>query len=199
MEFFGWSVLNWYNNDNTYFNREVEQTCEVDRICRKLKIDVASTRIQLSYFPFGMDDKRPCYIFDDEDVLAFLLEVEKNQGRIVLHVEFPESGLENQSNEMFSRDQEILSDARANDDMVGLKELTIIPHIREDENEKSDEVGTERDYMENLAVVTPSEAPAEAPVEATVEAPVVHLEWDDGVDMALHQEFETKHEVRELL
>ncbi|KAL0801676.1 hypothetical protein Bca101_056852 [Brassica carinata] len=82
---------------------------------------------------------------------------------------------------MFSRDEEILSDARTNDDMVGLKELTIIPRIREDENEKSDEVGTER-----VVVVTPAEAP--------VEAPVVHLEWDDGIDMALHQEFETKHE-----
>ncbi|WZZ88549.1 hypothetical protein YC2023_117128 [Brassica napus] len=60
---------------------------------------------------------------------------------------------------MFSRDEEIISDARANDDMVGLKELTTIPHIQEDENEKGDEVGTERDDMEKLAVVKPAETP----------------------------------------
>ncbi|CAN7030199.1 hypothetical protein BRARA_H00554 [Brassica rapa] len=95
-----------------------------------------------------MDDKRPCYIFDDEDVLGYLLEVEKNQRRTILHVELIESLSQNQSNEMFSKDDEIISDARANDDMVGLKELTTIPHIQEDENEKGDEVGTERDGME---------------------------------------------------
>ncbi|WZY86956.1 hypothetical protein YC2023_033340 [Brassica napus] len=41
---------------------------------------------------------------------------------------------------MFSRNEEIISDARANDDMVGLKELTTISHIQEDENEKGDKV-----------------------------------------------------------
>ncbi|CAF2134290.1 unnamed protein product, partial [Brassica rapa] len=51
---------------------------------------------------------------------------------------------------MFSRNEEIISDARANDDMVGLKELTTISHIQEDENEKGDKVGTERDDMEKL-------------------------------------------------
>ena len=158
-------------------DEEVTYSQLVDRVCRKMKIDVASSRIQLSYFPFGMDDKRPCYIFDDEDVLGYLLEVEKNQRRTVLHVELIESVSQNQSNEMFSRDEEIISDARANDDMVGFKELTTIPHIQEDENEKGGEVGTERNDMEKLAVVTP----------------VVHFEWDDGIDMALHQEFETKH------
>ena len=66
-----------------------------------------------------------------------------------------ESVSENQSNEMSSRNEEILIDAIANDDMVVLKELTIIPHIQEDENENSDEVGDERDNMEELAVVTP--------------------------------------------
>ena len=42
-------------------------------------------------------------------------------------------------------------------------------------------MGTERDDMEKLAGVT------------LAETPVVHFEWDDGIDMALHQEFETKH------
>ncbi|CAF2054552.1 unnamed protein product, partial [Brassica oleracea var. botrytis] len=131
-------------------DEEVTYSQLVDRVCRKMKIDVASSKIQLSYFPFGMDDKRPCYIFDDEDVLGYLLEVEKNQRRTVLHVELIEYVSQNQSNEMFSRDEEIISDARANDDMVGLKELTTIPHIQEDENEKGDDVGTERDDMEKL-------------------------------------------------
>ncbi|CAN6893898.1 unnamed protein product, partial [Brassica oleracea] len=74
----------------------------------------------------------------------------KIRRRTVLHVELIEYVSQNQSNEMFSRDEEIISDARANDDMIGLKELTTIPHIQEDENEKGDEVGTERDDMEKL-------------------------------------------------
>ena len=73
----------------------------------------------------------------------------------IKHMELRESVSENQSNEMSSRNEEIPSDTIANDDMVVLKELTIIPHIQEDENEKSDEVGDERDNMEELAVVTP--------------------------------------------
>uniref|UniRef100_A0A0D3E0E8 DYW domain-containing protein n=1 Tax=Brassica oleracea var. oleracea TaxID=109376 RepID=A0A0D3E0E8_BRAOL len=59
-------------------DEEVTYSQLVDRVCRKMKIDVALSKIQLSYFPFGMDDKRPCYIFDDEDVLGYLLEVTKS-------------------------------------------------------------------------------------------------------------------------
>ncbi|WZZ78968.1 hypothetical protein YC2023_099540 [Brassica napus] len=67
--------------------------------------------------------------------------------------------------------------------MIGLKELTTIPHIQEDENEKGDEVGTERDDMEKLAVVTPAETPV-------LLVPRVHVELHENCPIArtLHVE-----------
>lgn len=54
-----------------------------------MKIDVSASKIQMSYFSLVMDDKRPCYLMDDEDVLEYLVEVDKNQCHNVLHVELP--------------------------------------------------------------------------------------------------------------
>ncbi|KAL0774048.1 hypothetical protein Bca101_039199 [Brassica carinata] len=77
--------------------------------------------------------------------------------------------------------EENLSDARANDGMVGVGELEIVPHIQEDEfeHEKINEEGDEMDDREELPAVT------------AVEPPVVNSEWDDGIDMSFHQEFAT--------
>ena len=99
---------------------EITYSHLVDRICKKMNIDVAATKLQLSYFPLVVDNKRPCYILDDEDVLGYLMEVDKKNRRSVLHVELSEIILENQSNEHFSMNEEILSDARANYGMVGV-------------------------------------------------------------------------------
>ncbi|KAF8117437.1 hypothetical protein N665_0010s0014 [Sinapis alba] len=166
---------------------EVTYSHLVDRIGMKMKINVGAIKVQMSHFQLVMDHKRPCYIMDDEDILGYLLEVDKNQRCSVLHVELTESISENQNNEMFSGNEEILSEDRGNGDMVGLKELSIMPHIQEDANERTNEVSDERHHLEELSVVT------------HVETPVLHLEWDDGIDMTLHQEFETKHEVRDLV
>ncbi|CAG7901122.1 unnamed protein product [Brassica rapa] len=101
--------------------------------------------------------------------------VDKKNRRCVLHVELTKIVLENQSNEMFSMNEENLSDARANDGMVGLGDLEIVPHIQEDEFEH-----------EKIS-------------EEAVEPPVVNSEWDDGIDISLHQEFATREEVRDLV
>ena len=39
----------------------------------------------------------------------------------------------------------------------------------------------------------------ELPAVATIEPPVVNSEWDDGIDMSLHQEFASREEVRDLV
>ncbi|WZY69338.1 hypothetical protein YC2023_001578 [Brassica napus] len=56
---------------------------------------------------------------------------------------------------MFSMNEENLSDARANDGMVGVGELEIVPHIQEDEfeHEKISEEGDEMDDREELPTV----------------------------------------------
>nr|VDD12783.1 unnamed protein product [Brassica oleracea] len=166
---------------------EITYSHLVDRIGKKLKIDVAATKLQLSYFPLVLNNKNSCYILDDEDVLGYLLMVDKKNRRCVLHVELTKIVSENQSNEMFSMNEENLSDARANDGMVGVGELEIVPHIQEDEfeHEKINEEGDEMDDREELPAVT------------AVEPPVVNSEWDDGIDMSFHQEFATREEVRD--
>nr|VDC96346.1 unnamed protein product [Brassica oleracea] len=61
--------------------------------------------------------------------------VDKKNRRCVLHVELAKIVSKIESNEMFSMNEENLSDARANDGMVGVGELEIVPHIQEDEFE----------------------------------------------------------------
>ncbi|KAL0699890.1 hypothetical protein Bca4012_056012 [Brassica carinata] len=114
---------------------EITYSHLVDRIGKKVKINVAATKLQLSYFPLVLNNKNPCYILDDEDVLGYLMMVDKKNRRSVLHVELTEIVSENQSNEMFSMNEKNLSDARANDGTVGVGELEIVPHIQEDEFE----------------------------------------------------------------
>ncbi|XP_013672834.2 uncharacterized protein LOC106377198 [Brassica napus] len=168
---------------------EITYSHLVDRIGKKLKIDVDATKLQLSYFPLVLNNKNSCYILDDEDVLGYLMMVDKKNRRCVLHVELAKIVSENQSNEMFSMNEENLSDARANDGMVGVGELEIVPHIQEDEfeHEKISEEGDEMDDREELPAVT------------AVEPPVVNSEWDDGIDISLHQELATREEVRDLV
>ncbi|XP_013646000.2 uncharacterized protein LOC106404364 [Brassica napus] len=117
------------------------------------------------------------------------MKVDKKNRRSVLHVELKEIVSENQSNEMFSMNEENLRIARANDGMVGVGKLEIIPQIQEDEfeHEKISEEGDEMDDREELPAVT------------AVESHVVNSEWDDGIDMSLHQEFATREEVRDLV
>ena len=111
---------------------EITYSRLVDRIGKKMNIDVAATKLQLSYYPLVVDNKRPCYILDDEDVLGYLMEVDRKNRRSVLHVEFSENISENQSNEQFSMNEEIQIDARANDGMAGVEELAIVPQNQSD-------------------------------------------------------------------
>uniref|UniRef100_A0A0D3BUD9 Uncharacterized protein n=1 Tax=Brassica oleracea var. oleracea TaxID=109376 RepID=A0A0D3BUD9_BRAOL len=101
--------------------------------------------------------------------------VDKKNRRSVLNVELTKIVSKNQSNKMFSINKDNLSDARANDGMVEVEELEIVPHIQEDEFEH------------------------EKINEEAVAPPVVNEEWDDGIDMILHQEFATKDDVRDLV
>ncbi|KAL0649663.1 hypothetical protein Bca4012_092354 [Brassica carinata] len=77
--------------------------------------------------------------------------------------------------------EENLRIARANDGMVGVGKLEIIPQIQEDEfeHEKISEEGDEMDDREELPAVT------------AVESHVVNSEWDDGIDMMIGENEES--------
>ena len=52
---------------------EITYSHLIDKICKKMKIDVAATKLQLSYFPLVVDNKRPCYILHIVKLLHYSL------------------------------------------------------------------------------------------------------------------------------
>ena len=67
---------------------EVTYSALVERICRKLKVDESKIEAKLSYFPMVLYSNKPSYIWNDEDVFGYLLQVNHEQCRSVPHVEF---------------------------------------------------------------------------------------------------------------
>ena len=67
---------------------EITRSVLVERICRKIKVDDYKMEAKISYFPMVMYSNKPSYIWNDEDVFGYLLQVNHEQCRSVLHVEF---------------------------------------------------------------------------------------------------------------
>ncbi|KAG7563853.1 MULE transposase N-terminal all-beta domain [Arabidopsis suecica] len=70
----------------------------VEKICRKKKVDEATTKLRVSYFPFTFQGRklRPNYIRDDEDVVCYYEDVSEEGLRSVLHVEVTNDVEQNQ-------------------------------------------------------------------------------------------------------
>ncbi|CAN7120248.1 unnamed protein product [Brassica rapa subsp. narinosa] len=58
-----------------------------EKICRKMRIDPLTKKLNLGYIPLVVEPKRQSYILDDEDVLVYLTSVDREQRRSILHVE----------------------------------------------------------------------------------------------------------------
>ncbi|KAL0645383.1 hypothetical protein Bca4012_043674 [Brassica carinata] len=67
---------------------EVTYFALVERICRKLKVDESKMEAKLSYFPMVLYSNNPSYIWNDEDVFGYLLQVNHKLCISVPHVEF---------------------------------------------------------------------------------------------------------------
>ncbi|KAF8113124.1 hypothetical protein N665_0056s0029 [Sinapis alba] len=65
---------------------EVTYSDLVERICRKIKAD-GYGMLKISYFPMVLYSNKPSYIWCDEDVLGYLMQVNNEKYRSVLHVE----------------------------------------------------------------------------------------------------------------
>ncbi|CAE6199406.1 unnamed protein product [Arabidopsis arenosa] len=77
---------------------EVSYVKMVEKICRKKKVDEATTKLRVSYFPFTFQGRklRPNYIRDDEDVVCYYEDVSEEGLRSVLHVEVTNDVEQNQ-------------------------------------------------------------------------------------------------------
>ncbi|RIA04707.1 hypothetical protein BRARA_K01032 [Brassica rapa] len=58
-----------------------------EKICRKMRIDPLTKKLNLGHIPLVVEPKRQSYILDDEDVLVYLTSVDREQRRSILHVE----------------------------------------------------------------------------------------------------------------
>ncbi|CAE5980081.1 unnamed protein product [Arabidopsis arenosa] len=82
-------------------------------ICRKKKVDEATTKLRVSYFSFTFKGRklRPNYIRDDEDVVCYYEDVSEEGFRSVLHVEVTNDVEQNQGiNENEGFDQVLRED-----------------------------------------------------------------------------------------
>lgn len=190
---------------------EVTYSRLVERIGKKIKVDQSTTKLDLSYIPLIVDPKRPSYIYDDEDVFGYLIDVNKEQCRNVLHVELTEFVSENQSFEHLSRNEELVSDYQANEGGISLDavnehlgeddQMAIIPQFSDGENVTRDKAV----YMDNVDMHYEADITRDSPADEVVTTrnsqadEVVHVEWDDGIDLAIGQQFGSKDEVKDLV
>ncbi|KAF8115388.1 hypothetical protein N665_0027s0004 [Sinapis alba] len=84
--------LRWISEEDEIHNivmktsvEEVTYSDLVERICRKIKAD-GDGMLKISYFPMVLYSNKPSYIWCDEDVLGYLMQVNNEKCRSVLHV-----------------------------------------------------------------------------------------------------------------
>ena len=128
---------------------EITRSVLVERICRKIKVDEYKMEAKISYFPMVMYSNKPSYIWEDEDVFGYLMQVNQENCRSVLHVEFNKTdddtdfygGLsEREATERGDTDREA-TDREATDTEAIDTEAT--------ETKGGDEDGTEKDATDN--------------------------------------------------
>ncbi|XP_024015304.1 protein FAR1-RELATED SEQUENCE 3-like [Eutrema salsugineum] len=168
----------------------------VDKICKKLMVDGAMTQLRLSYFPLILDPKKPSYVRNDEDVFGYLMQVNNNQCRRVLHVELI---TDVEQNEGFVQPSEPQHGDDVNDGMDTFykgepsepQKEDVVSEDAED-GEDGEDVGN--NVHEDFGMYDDIEvAPA---VEGDV---YVNHTWEDGIDLVVGQEFGKKESLQELV
>ncbi|CAH8384976.1 unnamed protein product [Eruca vesicaria subsp. sativa] len=162
------------------------------RICKKVGLDESSVKLKLSYIPLLVGCEEQCAISDDEDLYVYLTSTDNENRRCLLHVEvinvseLPEqlsracegSSLGMNYDELNSKDDE--TGAKAFTQYVGIEQVE--EQIEADENEYVD--------MCDKLVELPPVSEANQFMEET---------WEDGMDMAIQQEFPNKKAVQEVV
>lgn len=201
----------WNNKDDKIFSIVMKGTLEdvsyyrlVNRICGKLMVDAGTTKLRLSYIPLIVHPRSPSYILDDEDVLGYLMEVNQDQCRSLLHVELAEVVSEKQSNQYLCTNEELLSDGRVNDgDIVGASDV----RANDDDIVAASDARVDDDGIVALGELVTIRQSSDmdnsfmfnsgdldiTPIER---GEAVSAEREDGLNLNLGQEFSTKEEVK---
>ena len=168
---------------------EITYSGLVECICRKIKVDESKVKVKISYFPMVLYSYKPSYIRNDDEIFGYLLQVNHEKCRSVLHVEFI-----NEEVKFSEEDDEI-------DGYVGLSDREAI--------EAGDEDGTENDETDAYVGISDRET-IEAGDEdgnggvLTFDEDIemhdgVNQTRDDGMDLVIGQEFLTKEAAKVLI
>ncbi|XP_024007336.1 uncharacterized protein LOC112083525 [Eutrema salsugineum] len=176
---------------------EVTYSELVKNIYRKTKIDEATTKLKLSYIPMLVEPKRPSYILDDEDVLGFLLDIDKDLRKNVLHVQRTEVDVPSSCSRVEgsnpSRIQDVVYKPSSGNDAIITNIVAPSQHY---------------EFLDNVFDIAHGEEAAAAIVDnddisGDVELipDVVEADhgWEDGIDLTIGQEFGNKQEVQDLV
>ncbi|KAF8092700.1 hypothetical protein N665_0403s0008 [Sinapis alba] len=142
----------------------------VERICRKIKAD-GDGMLKISYFPMVLYSNKPSYIWCNEDVLGYLMQVNNEKCRSVLYMEIindiydayggmPLSGQDDGTDDSYvglSDREDADTDETEEDETEedGTKEDGAKEDgTKEDETEKD---GTEKVEMDGVATLYPAE------------------------------------------
>ncbi|CAA7052669.1 unnamed protein product [Microthlaspi erraticum] len=165
---------------------EITYSAVVDKICRKIARDGAKPLLKLSYIPMSNNPAREMYIFDDEDLFAYLTTIDNLGFRRILHVEVTKNtNRANHRSDHLSR-----TDAESS---FGLNyEEESVPNDREEDgNEKRPEPDSKEDglnfFDEDFELSRP------------VEEIKLAEEWEDGIGLEIKQEFPSKEALQDLV
>ncbi|XP_023641784.1 uncharacterized protein LOC111831497 [Capsella rubella] len=180
--------------------REVSYSGLVEKICNKMRVDEATTQLKISYLPLLlMERKKPNDIRDDEDVVCYLKQVNKEGCRSVLHVEVTNIVEENQRTEenhgfkQGSREDLVRVVVPSNKEILPICEANNSEILYLGEPSQQNEVveHDEKDYnVDNLEMFEDIGAERNESVR---------IAWEDGLNIKVGQEFGSKKTVQNLV
>ena len=161
----------------------------VECIDRKIKVDESKVQVKISYFPMVLYSYKPSYIWNDEDVFCYLLQVNHEMCRNVLHVE-----IINEEVQLSEEDDET-------DGYVCISDREAI--------EAGDEDGTENDETDVYVGISDKETTEAGDEDGNGGVLTFHEDIemhdgvnqrrDDGMDLVIGQEFITKEAAKVLI
>ncbi|CAA7014590.1 unnamed protein product [Microthlaspi erraticum] len=198
---------------------EITYSAVVDKICRKIARDGAKPLLKLSYIPMSNNPAREMYIFDDEDLFAYLTTIDNLGFRRILHVEVTKNtNRANHRSDHLSRtdaessfglnyEEESVPNDRGDGVVTIFREPHVEepephieePHIEEVESDGKEEDGNEKrpepDSKEDGLNFFDEDFELSRPVEEIKLAE----EWEDGIGLEIKQEFPSKEALQDLV
>uniref|UniRef100_A0A1J3JSW9 Transposase MuDR plant domain-containing protein n=1 Tax=Noccaea caerulescens TaxID=107243 RepID=A0A1J3JSW9_NOCCA len=203
---------------------EITYSAVVDKICRKIARDGAKPQLKLSYILMSNNPAREMYIFDDEDLFAYLTTIDKLGFMRVLHVEvIKDLGINHRSEHLSRTEAESsfglnyeeepvpngIGDV-PNDGIVtifmenGTREKQREPHMEEPLIEEVESDGKEHDGNGERPEPDSKEDGLNGFDEDTElsrhteESQFVEA-WEDGIGIDLRQQFPSKEALQDLV